>query len=122
MHHHVGLDRLHLLERHAAIAAFEVLAQPLIDTRDAEAGFPRVCRVREAAARPEPSERLVVARYTRRIVVGVDEIARRRSHDLRQLTEWQDFERARLVRLAMRRRQPLVAALAIADEPRRHAI
>ena len=122
MQHHVGLDRLHLLERNEAIATLKELAQTLFDARDAEAGLPRVSRVGDPAAWPQLVERIVVARHAGGIVVGVDEIAGRRIDDLRHLGERQHFECARLIRLAIRCRQPLVAALAIAHEPGRHAV
>jgi len=104
------------------IAGFEQLAQPLLDARGPESAVPRIRHVRQAAARAQLVERIVVARHSRRVIVAVDEIPGRRVLDLRMLAEGQNFVIARLVRLAMRHGQPLVPALAIAHEPRRNAV
>src|SRR5439155_18592071 len=66
--------------------------------------------------------RVVVARDAGRVVVAIDEVSGRRILDLRVLAKGQDFVAARLVRLAMTHRQPLVSALAVAHEPRRNAV
>src|SRR6267143_1667886 len=58
----------------------------------------------------------------RRVVVGVDQPARRRIHALRQLGERQNLVRRCLMWLRIAHGQPLVSALAVAHEPWRHAV
>ena len=78
--------------------------------------------VEDPAARPELVERVVVQRGAGRVVVGVDEPAGRRVHQLRHLGRRQDLVRQRLRPVAGGRRQPLVATLPVADQVRREAV
>jgi hypothetical protein len=117
---HVGLDVLHLPEGHRARPG-QLLAQPL--------GYPAApepvvadVQVEDAAGATALVERVVVQGGPGRIVVGVDEEPGRRVEHLRHLPSRQDLERHRLAPLGVAHRQPLVAARAVAEQPRRVAL
>ena len=116
----VGLDALHVGERHLA-AAGQLGPEQGGDAPAADAGV-AVVEVVDAAAGPRLVQRVVVQGDAGRVVVGVDEEAGRRVEELRHLGVGEDLVGDGLAGLGVLDRQPLVAAGAVADEERRQAV
>ena len=78
--------------------------------------------VQDAATRTLLVERIVVERGADRVVVGVGDVAACRIDRVWHFLRREDFVRQVLAGVAVLRRQPLIAAGAVADDERRRAI
>ena len=118
-HHDIRLDALQVFDPELP-AARQERCQQLLDASGADAQVEAIARtdIANAATGTQHVEHVVVAAVAGGIVVGVDDEPARRIDQLRHLTEGQDGEGQRAIGIVALCRQPLVAALAIADEER----